>query len=158
LCAALTLTGAACAKIAVDLLVMGQTEVGEAREGSGGASSSMAHKANPVGSVLVAAAARQIPALASVVAAAAFPEQERPAGAWHAEWSPLRQVLRLAGGAAERSAVYLPDVVWDTDAMARNLGLLRTTLGEDDAWVARHVGHTGTWIDRVLVQHREVFA
>jgi 3-carboxy-cis,cis-muconate cycloisomerase len=158
LCTALTLTGAACAKIAADLLVMGQTEVGEAREGSGGASSSMAHKSNPVGSVLVTAAARQIPALVAVVAASAFPEQERPAGAWHAEWASLRQALRLAGGAAERSAGYLPDVVWDADAMARNVEGLRAALDEDDAWVGSHVQHNGVWVDRVLAQHKEVFA
>ena len=158
LVAALMLTGDACAKIAADLLVMGQTEVAEAREGSGGASSSMAHKSNPVGSVLVVAAGRQIAPLVAVVASSGFPEQERPAGAWHAEWASLRQVLRLAGGAAERAAGYLPEVVLDTDAMARNLRMLQAALGEDDAWVTAHVEHTGIWIDRVLAQHREVFS
>ena len=153
LATALTVTGAACAKIAADLLVMGQTEVGEAREGSGGASSSMAHKANPTQSVLVVSAARQLPALASVLGVSAVAEQERPAGAWHAEWQPLRTMLRLAGGAAERTSTYLPDVVFDHDAMARNLRLLPASLGDDSAELA----HVGVWVDRVLAQHEEVF-
>jgi len=152
----LVVTGSACGKIAADLLVMGQTEVGEAREGAGGPSSSMAHKANPTRSVLVASAARQLPALASVIGSSAVAEQERPAGAWHAEWQPLRTMLRLAGGAAEHSASYLPDVVFDHDAMARNLGRLLGALGEDDAWASRQTERVGVWIDRVLAQHDEV--
>jgi 3-carboxy-cis,cis-muconate cycloisomerase len=154
--AALTTAGAACGKIAADLLVMGQTEVGEASEGSGGASSSMAHKANPAQSVLVASAARQLPALASVLAASAVAEQERPAGAWHAEWLPLRSMLRLAGGAAERCAAYLPGVVLDRDAMTHHLTTLLTTLGKDPAWAAAETEHAGVWVDRVLAQHEEV--
>jgi 3-carboxy-cis,cis-muconate cycloisomerase len=156
LATAMTVTAAACAKIAADVLVMSQTEVGEAREGGGGSSSSMAHKANPAQSVLVVSAARQVPALTAVVASSAFPEQERPAGAWHAEWQPLRSALRLAGGAAQRSASYLPEVVFDHDAMAANLARLTATLGEDDRWVAAQTAHVGVWIDRVLAQHEEV--
>jgi len=157
LATALTVTGAACAKIAADLLVMGQAEVGEACEGSGGASSSMAHKANPTQSVLVVSAARQLPALASVLGVSAVAEQERPAGAWHAEWQPLRTMLRLAGGAAERTSTYLPDVVFDHDAMQRNLGLLLTALGKDPAWATAEIAHVGVWVDRVLTDHEEVF-
>jgi 3-carboxy-cis,cis-muconate cycloisomerase len=154
--AALVLAGSACAKIAADLLVMGQTEVGEAREGAAGPSSSMAHKANPAQSVLVASAARQLPALAAVLAASASPEQERPAGAWHAEWQPLRSMLRLAGGAAERSAAYLPGVVLDRAAMSRNLDMLLAALGKDTTWAAAQTEHVGSWVDRVLAQHEEV--
>jgi 3-carboxy-cis,cis-muconate cycloisomerase len=155
---AMTIAGEACGKIAADLLVMSQTEVGEAREGGGGASSSMPHKANPARSVLVAAAARQLPALASVIAAAAAPEQERPAGAWHAEWQPLRGILRLAGASAERTAVLLPEVRFDHDSMRRNLDLLVKRAGEDAAWVDAQTAHVDVWIDRVLTQHQEVFA
>ena len=152
----LTVTTAACGKIAADLLVMSQTEVGEAREGTGGRSSSMAHKANPVQSVLVAAAARQVPALASVLGSAAVAEQDRPAGAWHAEWQPLRDVLRLGGAVAERSASYLPAVRFDHEAMARNLDTLLGTLGKDTAWSNQQTEHVGVWVDRVLDQHAEL--
>lgn len=154
---ALTITGAACGKIAADVLVMGQSEVGEVREGSGGPSSSMSHKANPAQSVLVTAAARQLPALGSVLAAAAAPEQDRPAGAWHAEWQPLRTMLRLAAGAAERTADLVPRLQFDQEAMTRNLDSLLAAVGQDQGWAQEQVAEVGVWIDRVLGQHEEVF-
>jgi 3-carboxy-cis,cis-muconate cycloisomerase len=150
---ALCTVGAACGTLASDLLVMGQTEVGEAREGNGGPSSSMPHKANPVGSVLVVSAARQLPGLAAVLAASAVSEQDRPAGAWHAEWQPLRTMLRLAGAATERLATYLPDVRLDHDAMARNLDTLLAALGHERAWAAEQTAHTGLRIDEVVAEH-----
>jgi len=155
---ALTVAGETCGKIVADLLVMSQTEVGEARETTGGSSSSMAHKTNPAQSVLVASAARQLPALASVIASSAAAEQERPAGAWHAEWQPLRTMLRLSGAAVERTSGLVVSVQFDHEAMRRNLDLLVTTLGEDPAWVTSQIEHVDVWIDRVLAQHREVFA
>lgn len=154
---ALTAATGACGKIAADVLVMSQSEVGEAREGRPGPSSAMAHKANPARSVLVAAAARQVPALASVLGCAAAAEQERPAGAWHAEWQPLRTMLRLAGGAAERTADLVATLELDHRAMRRNLDHLVGALGENPSWVASHVEHVDIWIDRVLGQHKEVF-
>ncbi|MGZ4426380.1 MAG: lyase family protein [Nocardioidaceae bacterium] len=157
LAGALTVTGAACAKIAHDLLVMTQTEVGEAREGTAGSSSAMPHKANPVHSLLIDSAARQLPALTSVLGGAAAPEQERPAGAWHAEWQPLRTMLRLAGGAAEHTVVLVQGWAFDHDAMRRNLDHLVVRLGQDAAWVDEQTAHVDVWIDRVLTQHQEVF-
>jgi 3-carboxy-cis,cis-muconate cycloisomerase len=156
LSAALTTAVGACGKIAADVLVMSQTEVGEAREGRAGPSSSMAHKANPAQSVLVAAAGRQLPALASVLGACAAAEQERPAGAWHAEWQPLRTMLRLTGGAAERTADLVAGLELDEQAMRRNLDHLVAALGEKPSWVASQVGHVDVWIDRVLRRHEEV--
>jgi len=158
LASALTIAGETCGKIAADLLVMSQSEVGEARETTGGSSSAMPHKANPAQSVLVASAARQLPALASVIASSAAAEQERPAGAWHAEWQPLRTMLRLSGAAVERTTDLVASVRFDHEAMRRNLDLLVTTLGEDEAWVTSHIEHVDVWIDRVLAQHADVFA
>jgi 3-carboxy-cis,cis-muconate cycloisomerase len=153
---ALVVTGAACAKVAADVLVMSQTEVAEVHEGTAGPSSSMAHKANPARSVLVASAARQLPALASVIGASAVAEQERPAGAWHAEWQPLRAMLRLAGGAACRTSQLVPGLRFDTDAMGRNLAHLAGSVGQDDGWVDRHLAAVDVWVDRVLADHEEV--
>jgi hypothetical protein len=66
-------------------------------------------------------------------------------------------MLRLGGGAAARTSTYVPEVVFDHDAMRRNLGLLVDALGKDEAWVAGEVRHVGVWVDRVLAQHEEVF-
>ncbi|MEU4096716.1 3-carboxy-cis,cis-muconate cycloisomerase [Streptomyces sp. NPDC026673] len=104
LAGALALTAGALGKVAADVLVLSRTEIGEVTEGTGGGSSAMPHKANPVRAALIAAAARQVPALAAVLYGSLAAEDERPAGAWHAEWQPLREALRLVGGAARDAA------------------------------------------------------
>ncbi|AXE90067.1 3-carboxy-cis,cis-muconate cycloisomerase [Streptomyces sp. Go-475] len=104
----LAFTAGALGKVAVDVLTLSRTEIAEVAEGSGGGSSAMPHKANPVRSTLIAAAARRAPQLAATLYGSLAAEDERPAGAWHAEWEPLRDLLRLAGGAA-RDAVELAE-------------------------------------------------
>jgi 3-carboxy-cis,cis-muconate cycloisomerase len=146
------LTGAAAGKVAADVLVMSQTEVGEVRESTGGPSSSMAHKSNPTRSVLITSAARQLPALAAIIGASAVAEQERPAGAWHAEWQPLRTMLRLAGGAVALLRDLVDGLVFDEDALARNLEHLRSTLGADETWTTPHIQAAEVWIDRALTE------
>ncbi|MGW0756678.1 3-carboxy-cis,cis-muconate cycloisomerase [Streptomyces sp. NPDC002814] len=108
LAACLAFTAGALGKVAVDVLTLSRTEIAEVAEGSGGGSSAMPHKSNPVRSTLVAAAARRAPQLAATLYGSLAAEDERPAGAWHAEWEPLRELLRLAGGAA-RDAVELAE-------------------------------------------------
>lgn len=150
----LILVGAAVGKIAADALVMSQTEIGEVRESTGGTSSSMAHKSNPIRSVLITSAARQLPALAATIGASALAEQERPTGAWHAEWQPLRTMLRLAGGATALARDLIDGLVFDETALARNLDQLRTTLGEDTTWTTPHVQAATVWVDRALAADR----
>ncbi|WP_414166661.1 3-carboxy-cis,cis-muconate cycloisomerase [Streptoverticillium reticulum] len=104
LAASLAFTAGALGKIAADVLTLSRTEIGELTEADGGASSAMPHKSNPVRAVLITAAARQLPALAAVLFGALTAEDERPAGAWHSEWQPLREALRLAGAAARHAA------------------------------------------------------
>lgn len=73
---------------------------GLADDGAGGGSSTMPQKSNPVRAVLLNAAALQAPLLAAQLHLAARTVDERPDGAWHAEWQPFRELLRTAGGAA----------------------------------------------------------
>ncbi|MGW2054218.1 3-carboxy-cis,cis-muconate cycloisomerase [Streptomyces sp. NPDC001840] len=101
---ALAFCAGALGKIAADVLVLSRTEIGEVAEGTGGGSSAMPHKHNPVRAILIASTARQVPALAAVLFASLAAEDERPAGAWHAEWQPLLDALRLTGAAAETAA------------------------------------------------------
>jgi adenylosuccinate lyase len=116
----------------------------------------MPHKANPTRSVLVAAAARQVPGLLSTVLGSAAAEQERPAGAWHAEWQPLRGLLRVAGAAVERTGDLVGGLRFDEDAMRRNLDQLTTVTGHDRSWVGEQTEHVGVWVDRALSRHEEV--
>lgn len=101
---ALAFTCGALGKFATDVLVLSRTEIAEVAEAGGGGSSAMPHKSNPVRATLVSAAARQAPGLASVLLGSLPAEDERPAGAWHAEWQPLRDLLRITGGAADEAA------------------------------------------------------
>ncbi|WP_433337785.1 3-carboxy-cis,cis-muconate cycloisomerase [Spirillospora sp. CA-294931] len=121
LAGALAFTAGAMGKVAADVLVLSRTEIGEVTEGSGGGSSAMPHKANPVRATLAAAAARQVPALAGVLYGSMAAEDERPAGAWHAEWQPLRDALRLTGGAAHHTAELLSGLRVHPGRMADNL-------------------------------------
>lgn len=123
LAGALAFTAGALGKTAVDVLTLSRTEIAELAEGSGGGSSAMPHKANPVRATLVASAARRAPLLAATLYGAMAAEDERPAGAWHAEWEPLRDLLRLVGGAARDTAELAEGLVVDADAMREHLGL-----------------------------------
>ncbi|MFH8759762.1 3-carboxy-cis,cis-muconate cycloisomerase [Streptomyces atroolivaceus] len=100
LAGALAFTAGALGKAAADVLILSRTEIAELAEGSGGGSSAMPHKANPVRATLIAAAARRAPGAAATLYGSLVAGDERPAGAWHAEWEPLRDLLRLVGGAA----------------------------------------------------------
>jgi len=84
----------------------------------------MPQKQNPVLSVLVRSAALQAPQLAAQlhVAAANF-NDERPDGAWHAEWPALRQLLALTLGAAGHLRELAEGLRVFPEAMRRNLGL-----------------------------------
>ncbi|WAL99086.1 3-carboxy-cis,cis-muconate cycloisomerase [Streptomyces sp. Je 1-369] len=123
LASALALTAGAHGKMAADVLTLSRTEIAELSEREGGGSSSMPHKANPVRATLIAAAARRAPGLAATLHASLVAEDERPAGAWHAEWEPLRDLLRLTGGAARDGAELVEGLRVHTEAMRENLAL-----------------------------------
>jgi len=140
---ALARVAAVLGKIARDVTLLAQSEVGEVSEGGGpadaradqrgadqqapaasprrGGSSAMPHKRNPVASIAILGCTRQVPGLLATLAAASEQELQRAAGAWHAEWEPLTALLRLTGSAASWAADLLPGLVVDTSRMAANL-------------------------------------
>ncbi|MEU0454456.1 3-carboxy-cis,cis-muconate cycloisomerase [Streptomyces sp. NPDC006129] len=119
----LAFTAGALGKVAVDVLTLSRTEIAEVAEGSGGGSSAMPHKSNPVRSPLLVSAARRAPQLAATLYGSLAAEDERPAGAWHAEWEPLRDLLRLAGGAARDAAELAEGLRVRPEAMREHLDL-----------------------------------
>ncbi|BBC31444.1 3-carboxy-cis,cis-muconate cycloisomerase [Streptomyces graminofaciens] len=119
----LAFAAGALGKLATDVLTLCRTEIAEVAEGSGGGSSAMPHKANPVRSTLIAAAARRAPQLAATLYGSLAAEDERPAGAWHAEWEPLRDLLRLVGGAARDAAELTQGLRVHADVMRGHLDL-----------------------------------
>jgi 3-carboxy-cis,cis-muconate cycloisomerase len=110
-------------KIAADVATLSRSEIGELAEGTGGGSSAMPQKRNPAASVLIRSAALRAPQLgATLHLASALAVDERPDGAWHAEWPTLRELLRLALGATGHAATLVAGLHVDTDAVTRNLG------------------------------------
>ncbi|MGW6916322.1 lyase family protein [Kitasatospora sp. NPDC054939] len=143
--AALAFTAGALGKFAADVTTLARTEIAELAEPGGpgrGASSAMPHKRNPVLATLIRSAALQVPALAGVLTAALVAEDERPAGAWHAEWLPLRECLRLTGGAAATAAELAAGLTVHPERMRANLDLTRGRLMAErlTAALAPHLG------------------
>ena len=115
------------ATVAVDVVLLAQTEVGEVREdGEGrGGSSAMPHKSNPVAAISARACARRAPGLAATLFAAMEQEHERAAGAWHSEWPTLTELLTTVGSAASWLAESLAGLRPDTARMAATVGAAR---------------------------------
>ncbi|WP_411732009.1 lyase family protein [Paeniglutamicibacter sp.] len=118
---------AAAGTFGADVLTASRPEIGELsepREAGKGGSSAMPQKQNPVHSVLLRNAALSAPAhLATLYTAAGTAVDERPDGGWHAEWASLRELIRLAGGAATHAAVLAAGLGVHPEAMARNMAL-----------------------------------
>lgn len=148
---ALAETCAALGKVANDVLQAVRPGVGELREPSGpgrGTSSAMAHKRNPVLSVLVRRSAIAAPHLAAqVLAAAGLAVDERSDGAWHAEWPALQQLARHAVASAHVATELLDGLEVDADAVARNLRDGLPAVGP-----APDVESAAAVVDRVLDQ------
>ncbi|MET8977339.1 3-carboxy-cis,cis-muconate cycloisomerase [Streptomyces sp. NPDC004539] len=126
LAAALAFTAGALGRLAVDVQTLARTEVGEVAEPAAagrGASSAMPHKRNPVLSTMIRAAALQVPALSGALTQCMVTEDERSAGAWHAEWLLLRECLRLVGGAAHTAVELTAGLQVRPERMRANLDL-----------------------------------
>lgn len=148
--AALDGAAQAAAKVGLDVALLAQTDVGEVREGTGGGSSTMPHKQNPVRAVLARACARGVHAQASLLTAAGDHELERAAGAWHAEWNALSEALALAGGAVHAALECLGSLEVDAERMRANMR--DTVYSERDAFglAGDYLGASEAFVDTVL--------
>ena len=84
-------------KIAKDITLLMQTEVGEVFEGAAagkGGSSTMPHKRNPVTSTAILANANRVPHLVATMLSGMVQEHERSAGLWHSEWEVLTEIMK----------------------------------------------------------------
>jgi 3-carboxy-cis,cis-muconate cycloisomerase len=141
---ALAIAAGACEKVALDVVLLAQTEVGEVAEDSGGGrggSSAMAHKRNPVGAIRARAAARSVRGAAGVLLEAMAGEHERAAGAWQSEWGALSTALAGTGGAAWSLRESLDGLTVDAGRMAANCEGLPGDLDQETV---------NTLIDRAL--------
>lgn len=113
-----------CGKIARDVSLMMQTDVGEAFEPAGvgrGGSSTMPHKRNPVAAASALAAATMAPNLAATIFASQVQEHERSAGPWHAEWPTLPTLMLVTSGALNAIVDIAEGLEVDSERMRANL-------------------------------------
>ena len=113
-----------CGKIARDVSLLMQTDVGEAFEPAGagrGGSSTMPHKRNPVAAASALAAATMAPNLAATIFAAQVQEHERSAGPWHAEWPTLPTLMLVTSGALNAIVDIAEGLEVDGERMRANL-------------------------------------
>jgi 3-carboxy-cis,cis-muconate cycloisomerase len=122
--AALGALSGTCATIATDVMLLMQTEVGEASEPSAegkGGSSTMPHKRNPIGAAAIRANHRRIAGLVASLCMSMEQEHERGAGGWSAEWESLRELFCLSAGSVERLRDMLAGLELDAARMRQNL-------------------------------------
>lgn len=156
LAGALGVAAAAVAKPALDIVLMAQTEIAEVSDDDPdrGGSSVMPHKRNPVAAVVARACALRASGLiANLVVAASGMEHERAAGAWHAEWHSLRDLIRAVGSASAWLRDALDHLVVNEERMRANLRLAAGAVASEPP-VA--VTDSPTQLVRVaLAAHRE---
>jgi 3-carboxy-cis,cis-muconate cycloisomerase len=120
----LSLVTGSLGKMAQDIILLAQTEVGEVAEsaesGRGG-SSTMPQKSNPITSELILAAARTNASLLSAMHNAQIQEHERGTHGWQVEWLALPQMMLLTGGALEHALYLAKHLQVDEAAMSANL-------------------------------------
>ncbi len=112
-------------RIASDVVTLVRPEIAELSEPATenrGASSSMPHKRNPVLSILIRRAAVSAPPLAATLhTAAALANDERPDGAWHAEWDTVRTLARRTLVAGSQCGELLAGLDVHAAQMAKHL-------------------------------------
>jgi 3-carboxy-cis,cis-muconate cycloisomerase len=114
-------------KIAADLALMAQGEVGELAEPSGGGrggSSAMPHKRNPVSSMIALAAARRTPQHAAALLACMDQQHERGLGNWQAELAEWPQLFLSAHGALGALNEAFAGLAVDHERMLANIHAL----------------------------------
>ncbi len=107
-------------KIARDISLLMQDEVGEAAE-RGGGSSTMPHKRNPAACAVVLAASTRLPGLVAAFLSGMVQEHERAVGGWHAEWPTIADAIQTTGSALSAMADAAAGLSVDPDRMRVNI-------------------------------------
>jgi 3-carboxy-cis,cis-muconate cycloisomerase len=160
-------------KVARDISLLMQQEIGEAAE-RGGGSSAMPHKRNPAGCAIVLAAANRLPGLVSSFLSAMLQEHERAVGGWQAEAAIISDAVKTTGSALAALVDVIEGLTVDPDRMLANLRdtkgtvyaeramtLLAPALGkkraaEVVAEALRHSADSGTPFQDAIAESTEV--
>ena len=122
----LALVGGTLGKIAMDVKLMMQTEVGEVYEPFAhgrGSSSTMPQKRNPISSCYIHAAVSMVRQHAAALLDACIADHERSTGPWEIEWIALPEAFCLTAGALRQTRFVLEGLEVDVRRMRRNLDM-----------------------------------
>jgi 3-carboxy-cis,cis-muconate cycloisomerase len=122
----LALIAGTLAKIATDVMLMMQTEVGEAFEPflpGRGSSSTMPQKRNPIACEFILAGAKVVRQHAGLMLDAMAADYERATGPWQLEWVAVPEAFVATSGALRQARFMLEGLIVDTGRMRRNLDL-----------------------------------
>lgn len=160
-------------KMARDIALLMQHEVGEMAE-AGGGSSAMPHKQNPSGCAIALAAANRTPGLVSAFLSAMIQEHERGVGGWQSEWPTVAGVIEATGSALAAMKGVLEGLTVYPERMRANLTathgvsfteklamLLAPKLGRDAAHAlladaAREAAQTARPLREILCQKPDI--
>lgn len=124
LMAALSIYTASLGKMALDIALLMQHEVGEAAEPGGdgrGGSSTMPHKRNPTACMLALAASKRTPGLVANFLNGMVQEHERGLGGWQSEWATVEGIVQATGVALESMAEVAEGLTIDVQRMRSNI-------------------------------------
>ncbi|MCO1334011.1 3-carboxy-cis,cis-muconate cycloisomerase [Microbulbifer sp. OS29] len=111
-------------KIALDIKLMAQTEVGEVAEpfsAGRGSSSTMPQKHNPISSVFISATVPVIRQQVASLLEAMVEDHERATGPWEIEWIVLPEIFCLSASALGQARYALEGLQVFPEKMMRNL-------------------------------------
>ncbi|MGE0061189.1 MAG: 3-carboxy-cis,cis-muconate cycloisomerase [Xanthobacteraceae bacterium] len=115
-----------CGKLALDVMLMMQTEVQEVAEPTGdgrGSSSTMPQKRNPVSSVLITTQTAMVKHHVAALLEAQIEDHERSAGRWEIEWIALPEIFLLSAGALSHTRALTGGLQVNAKRMRRNIDI-----------------------------------
>ena len=124
----LGMVGGSLGKIAMDVKLMMQSEVGEVYEPftpGRGSSSTMPQKRNPISSCYIHAAVSVVRQHAASLMDAMIADHERSTGPWEIEWIALPEAFCLTAGALKQAKFVLAGLEVDAAQMRANIELTK---------------------------------
>jgi 3-carboxy-cis,cis-muconate cycloisomerase len=164
-------------KVATDIKLMMQTEVGEVSEPFAhgrGSSSTMPQKRNPISCNYILACTSVVRQHAAALLEAVVEDHERSTGPWEIEWIALPEIFLLAAGALAQARHILSGLHVDEKRMRENLDITKGLIVSEAVMMglAPHIGRqrahdviydicrkvveTGTPLVELLSQNKEI--
>ena len=112
---------ASAGKVATDLILLGQNEIGEVRPGGGGGSSTLPGKNNPVRAEAIVALSHHAAAQLTALAQSSLHQHERGGTAWSLEWLTLPSLVVAAGASLRLLREILAELHVDAERMRANI-------------------------------------